>query len=184
MGVQASPLPNRAATVTQGRSIMRIVKTWNETEINYLISNYKKITLADIAKDLNRSWSSVRCKAYNLGLRLSKEEMDKKYKRAIRILHKHNGSQKGEKNNNWKGGISKDIRREYERRRKEKHPDKIIARKKINHEIRKGRINRGVCEKCGKEKAEAHHEDYSQPLKVIWLCTEHHRELHKMKKNK
>lgn len=29
---------------------------------------------------------------------------------------------------------------------------------------------------CGENKSEAHHEDYSQPLKVKWLCKKHHTE--------
>ena len=36
------------------------------------------------------------------------------------------------------------------------------------------------CEVCGtRENIEKHHEDYTKPLKVRWLCRKHHRELHK-----
>jgi hypothetical protein len=46
-------------------------------------------------------------------------------------------------------------------------------------------VNRGVlvkqpCEVCGAEKVDAHHEDYTQPLAVRWLCRTHHMELHRM----
>jgi len=30
------------------------------------------------------------------------------------------------------------------------------------------------CEICGCEKSEAHHDDYSRPLDVRWLCRVHH----------
>jgi hypothetical protein len=32
---------------------------------------------------------------------------------------------------------------------------------------------------CGTMEVESHHPDYSQPLKVIWLCCKHHRQLHR-----
>lgn len=35
------------------------------------------------------------------------------------------------------------------------------------------------CVKCGNIKSQAHHEDYSKPLKVTWLCAIHHTELHR-----
>ena len=37
-----------------------------------------------------------------------------------------------------------------------------------------------TCKVCGtNENVEAHHEDYSKPLEIIWLCRNHHREHHK-----
>ncbi len=46
-----------------------------------------------------------------------------------------------------------------------------------NHAVRDGRLSREICEVCGRY-AEAHHENYSQPLIVRWFCRKHHRELH------
>ena len=37
------------------------------------------------------------------------------------------------------------------------------------------------CEVCGDEKVEKHHDDYSKPLQVRWLCKQHHREAEKKK---
>ena len=37
------------------------------------------------------------------------------------------------------------------------------------------------CEVCGDTKVEKHHDDYSKPLEVRWLCKTHHRELHASK---
>ncbi len=49
-------------------------------------------------------------------------------------------------------------------------------------EVRKARnaarqLPRQGCEICG-EGAHAHHEDYSKPLEVVWLCPRHHGERH------
>jgi len=43
-----------------------------------------------------------------------------------------------------------------------------------------GRLTRCSCEKCGHSPAEAHHDDYSKPLDVRWLCRRHHVEHHRI----
>lgn len=52
------------------------------------------------------------------------------------------------------------------------------ARRKVRHEIEVGRMQRQPCEVCGAAPAHAHHDDYSRPLDVRWLCPPHHREHH------
>ena len=44
--------------------------------------------------------------------------------------------------------------------------------------IKAGKITPQPCFICG-EKAEAHHPDYSRPLSVTWLCSEHHKAAHR-----
>lgn len=39
-------------------------------------------------------------------------------------------------------------------------------------------LERQPCEICGR-RAEAHHDNYSKPLEVRWLCKQHHAELHR-----
>ena len=49
------------------------------------------------------------------------------------------------------------------------------ARRRLNMAIARWGIKRGPCEVCGAmEKIEAHHEDYSKPFVVRWLCRVHH----------
>jgi hypothetical protein len=40
-------------------------------------------------------------------------------------------------------------------------------------------LPRQPCEKCGAQKAHAHHDDYSKPLVVRWLCPADHVEWHR-----
>jgi ribosomal protein S27AE len=48
--------------------------------------------------------------------------------------------------------------------------------------IRDGRLTKKPCEICGSTKVYAHHDDYSKPLSVRWLCPRHHQEHHARKK--
>lgn len=41
-----------------------------------------------------------------------------------------------------------------------------------------GMLTKGPCEVCGITRVDAHHEDYTKPLEVRWLCREHHRARH------
>lgn len=45
---------------------------------------------------------------------------------------------------------------------------------------KKHSIERGKCSLCFSENAEAHHNDYSKPLVIVWLCKDCHEWSHKM----
>ena len=60
-----------------------------------------------------------------------------------------------------------------------RHRDKIQTRHVLYNAIRAGRLIRGPCQNCGAvENVEGHHDDYRQPLVVIWLCGGCHRLRH------
>lgn len=64
---------------------------------------------------------------------------------------------------------------------------KILARKKALHAVNTGKLVPQPCEVCGefprlhdgRRGVIAHHDDYSKPLDVRWLCTIHHGEEHR-----
>lgn len=58
------------------------------------------------------------------------------------------------------------------------HADRHAARLAVRRAIESGAMLRQPCEKCGAEPAHGHHDDYSKPLDVRWLCPVHHREHH------
>jgi len=67
---------------------------------------------------------------------------------------------------------------EYQRKRRAKNPRKNKARQAVSNAVRDGRLVKLPCQVCGSPKSQAHHPDYRSPLKVVWLCFKHHREIH------
>lgn len=70
---------------------------------------------------------------------------------------------------------------EYRARYIRDHPEKYTARNILNAAIRDGKVHKAeCCEWCGSEwHLHGHHEDYSKPLDVIWLCVRCHHKRHK-----
>ena len=62
----------------------------------------------------------------------------------------------------------------------ERNPEKRKAHYATGNAIRDGNLIKQPCEVCSTtEDIEAHHDDYTKPLEVRWLCTKHHAEHHK-----
>lgn len=58
------------------------------------------------------------------------------------------------------------------------NPEKCKAHGIVSRAIKAGQLTRGQCEVCNAENAHAHHDDYTKPLDVKWLCHKHHVEYH------
>jgi hypothetical protein len=54
----------------------------------------------------------------------------------------------------------------------------------VNLAIKRGDLVRGACEVCGSAESHGHHDDYSKPLKVRWLCSLHQSEEHAQQRSK
>ena len=65
-------------------------------------------------------------------------------------------------------------------RRRAANPEKFYARVKLSDHIVRGKIIKPKsCSKCHKKcNPHGHHEDYSKPLEVIWVCQECHLKIH------
>lgn len=73
----------------------------------------------------------------------------------------------------------------YMRRWRPKHSDltpeqrrKANCRAYANVYLNRGKLEKLPCEKCGDPESQMHHDDYSKPLDVTWLCRPCHLELH------
>jgi len=79
----------------------------------------------------------------------------------------------------WKANNKKAVAKSQKKSGKKKrlkYPEKEKARHVLNYAIRTGRLTKSkYCESCFTEGyVEAHHEDYSKPLDVDWLCIKCH----------
>jgi hypothetical protein len=72
--------------------------------------------------------------------------------------------------------------REGAMRWRARNPDKRKAQNAANNAVRDGKLIRQSCERAGpdcKGRVHKHHDDYSKPLDVRWLCAHHHGEVHR-----
>lgn len=71
-------------------------------------------------------------------------------------------------------------RRRNGQQRRERTRDKRRVHAKVYNAIKYGRIERpGKCSRCGTQcKPEGHHDDYSKPLEISWLCQNCHLAYH------
>jgi hypothetical protein len=84
----------------------------------------------------------------------------------------------------------KPCRRAFSREKRPRHSElspeqrlRANCRSYVNQYKRRGRIKPKPCEKCGSEEhIEMHHEDYSKPLEINWLCRSCHLEMHRARK--
>ena len=57
---------------------------------------------------------------------------------------------------------------------------KYKARRILNKLVKEGLIRKMPCVLCGEVESEGHHPDYSNAVGVIWLCSKHHSEAHRL----
>ncbi len=72
-----------------------------------------------------------------------------------------------------KKAVSGQTRRKWIRTRM-----KVSCRNILNQAICEDKVQKKPCEICGDPEVEAHHDDYTKPFDVRWLCRLHHNELH------
>lgn len=78
----------------------------------------------------------------------------------------------------WKESNREKVRASCKRWR-EANPEKARCHRLVNEAVNRGLLKKFSCHICGDQDSQAHHEDYSKPLEVVWLCNKHHKERHK-----
>lgn len=64
------------------------------------------------------------------------------------------------------------------REKRRSMPGYMAAHNAIARALKKGTIVKMPCAMCGSIMSVAHHDDYTKPLDVMWLCTIHHKARH------
>lgn len=67
---------------------------------------------------------------------------------------------------------------DYNKKWRQRNPEKVRAHWVVSNAIRYGKLIRLPCQECGNKKSHAHHNDYSQPLLIEWLCHKCHWKRH------
>jgi len=62
---------------------------------------------------------------------------------------------------------------------RDKNIDKAKAQRLLQIAVKTGKVKKQNCKECGSDKnIQGHHEDYTKPLEVLWLCPLCHKRLH------
>lgn len=131
------------------------MKTWICTKCN----KEKELILENFSRRANTfGWQKQCKKCLNLlSIQYARRDYDKEKEHQKYLLRKAKG---------------KHI--ESERRQRARFPEKYKARYTLRHAVKKGDVVKTTCEVCNNPVVEAHHDDYSKPLDVRWLCRKHH----------
>jgi len=82
----------------------------------------------------------------------------------------------------WKKrNFSKESRKNHQEAKntyKKNNPIKTKCHERVDTALDNGSVKKMPCEICGKKQVEAHHDDYSKPIEVRWLCRIHHKQHH------
>lgn len=86
---------------------------------------------------------------------------------------------RGMNNPNYKDGNWQSRKYQYKLNYRRRYPEAAKAHDIVRNAVRHGRLIKQPCHICGSTiNVHAHHEDYSKPLDVIWLCDTCHRIRH------
>jgi hypothetical protein len=64
------------------------------------------------------------------------------------------------------------------RRLNKEVPGYMKSHNAVARAVKSGRLIRQACQMCSRIDVHAHHDDYSKPLEVLWLCPVHHKARH------
>lgn len=84
------------------------------------------------------------------------------------------------KNKLYAQGCGKERRNKSTLEYMRRNPKKFGAQMMVRGALLCGLLHKKPCEVCGSEnRVQGHHDDYSKPLEVRWLCHPHHAEHHR-----
>lgn len=141
---------------------------------------YKHAGYADTkCKECAKAYSREYNRTHDEELKAYQKEYYSKNKHRINARNKEWTEKNRERHNqyckNWNNEHFNE-RNEYQRKYRRNNKDKYYAHGRISSRVQLGKIEKpSACEICGRTgRVEAHHEDYSKPLDIIWCCKKCH----------
>lgn len=118
------------------------------------------------ANRANQYYCSAECRSREAQRRFRQTEKSATYAQRWR---QDNPDKMREYYATWYAKRGKEVRKLYKQNK-----ERINAHAKVMRALKAGKFVRQPCEICGAVQVDAHHDDYSQPLAVRWLCRKHH----------
>ena len=112
----------------------------------------------------------------------SERGKEKSRKQCLRYYYSIAG-QKNYKKNLALGNYKHSKKSIFLDRKRTKSIGRDMVYRLVHAALKSGFLIRAGCVICGNKKTHAHHENYSKPLEVMWLCPKHHSIRHKELKN-
>jgi hypothetical protein len=109
------------------------------------------------------------------------EDINKKKTRCVKYYQLHKDEIKKRIKKYLAKASKKAIKSKWQKKYRKLYPEKRIAHYKIYNALKSKKIHRNPCVVCGNNDVEAHHANYLNPLKIIWLCPTHHCQIHQKK---
>jgi hypothetical protein len=138
----------------------------NKLKYKWVLDNPDKVKVAQ------RKWNQKR-----------RQEIKKNPEKYADYLEKHRNYQK-EYHRKYRKLNAEKFRkywRDFQKSKYYEYKVKIKARDELHHAVKTGDIVKPkICKLCPNTTVQAHHPDYSKPLKVIWLCLSCHRKIHRL----
>ena len=78
--------------------------------------------------------------------------------------------------------IIQSLNNKIKTRERLENPLRFKAMTKVYQAVKSGKLLKFPCEVCHTPKVQAHHNVYTKPLDVVWVCQLHHAEIHWMKR--
>lgn len=145
----------------------------------------KKCNVCEIEKletDFYKGYAKCKKCFYEVTKKYRISERGKQVRRIEAINSRKNGKAKERQDRYKVTEKGKLVTKKYNQKRYStiEGKQKLAAKNAVRYALKKGKLIKMNCFICGEIKSEAHHPSYAEDMRlsVIWLCSQHHNEIH------
>jgi hypothetical protein len=129
--------------------------------------NQQRKCVVTLCKLCGTEFSAAECEIRRGGGKFCSRTCQRAFQARINAEAMRVDISRSERNEQWKKSVPLEVR---------------DAHDAVERAIANGTLVRQTCEVCGYERVDAHHDDYTKPLDVRWLCRSHHLKHHRSAK--